>query len=146
MTEAVDFARGKQSPDIEIRRSTRTAPSTIRGDRVQLLQVFVNIINNASDAMEGRGTLTIRSGADDRTAWVSFTDTGPGIPPEVLPHIFEPFFTTKPDGKGTGLGLAIVHGIVRAHGGQRRRSRPRSTRGRRSRSGLPMPPQDDTGA
>ncbi len=116
-TEAVDFARGKQSPDVEIRAEHATGPLLVRGDRVQLLQVFVNIINNASDAMEGRGMLTIRSGGDDRNVWISFADTGPGIPPEVLPHIFEPFFTTKKDGKGTGLGLAIVHGIVHAHGG-----------------------------
>jgi len=117
VTEAVDFARGKQSPDIEIRNEPGRGSLLIRGDRVQLLQVFINIINNACDAMEGRGTLTIRTGSDDRAAWVSLTDTGPGIPPDVLPHIFEPFFTTKTDGKGTGLGLAIVHGIVRAHGG-----------------------------
>ena len=118
VTEAVDFARGKQSPDVEIRSEHAAAPLYVRGDRVQLLQVFVNIINNASDAMEGRGILTIRSGEDDQGPWVSFSDTGPGIPPDVLPHIFEPFFTTKTDGKGTGLGLAIVHGIVRAHGGR----------------------------
>ncbi|MCI4340324.1 MAG: PAS domain S-box protein [Thermoplasmata archaeon] len=117
VTEAVDFARGKQSPDIEIRTEPEPGPLPVRGDRVQLLQVFVNIINNASDAMEGRGTLTIASGGDDRMVWVSFADTGPGIPDDVLPHIFEPFFTTKTDGKGTGLGLAIVHGIVHAHGG-----------------------------
>ena len=117
VTEAVDFSRGKQSPDVEIRSEPVDGPLRVRGDRVQLLQVFVNIINNACDAMEGRGTLSIRAGRDDRTTWVSFTDTGPGIPPDVLPHIFEPFFTTKTDGKGTGLGLAIVHGIVRAHQG-----------------------------
>jgi two-component system, cell cycle sensor histidine kinase and response regulator CckA len=117
ITEAVDFARGKQSPDVEIRFEPAPSSLVVRGDRVQLLQVFVNIINNACDAMEGRGTLTIRLGTDGRSSWVSLTDTGPGIPPDVLPHIFEPFFTTKTDGKGTGLGLSIVHGIVRAHGG-----------------------------
>ena len=117
VTEAVDFARGKQSPDIEIRTEGPPGHLYVRGDRVQLLQVFVNIINNASDAMEGRGVLSIRWDGDDRMASVAFSDTGPGIPDDVLPHIFEPFFTTKIDGKGTGLGLAIVHGIVHAHGG-----------------------------
>jgi PAS domain S-box-containing protein len=117
VTEAIDFTRGKLSPDVEIRSEGPTGPLFVRGDRVQLLQVFVNIINNASDAMGGRGILTILLGRDERETWVRFLDTGPGIPPEVLPHIFEPFFTTKIDGKGTGLGLAIVHGIVRSHGG-----------------------------
>jgi len=118
VAEAVEFARGKQSPDVAIVAEPPAGPLYIHGDRVQLLQVFVNIINNASDAMEGRGTLTIRAGLSAEDTWVSFADTGPGIPADVLPHIFEPFFTTKADGKGTGLGLAIVHGIVRAHGGR----------------------------
>lgn len=115
--EALEFARGKQSPDVEVEEAHAVEPLWVWGARVQLLQVFVNLINNAFDAMEGRGRLTVRSGLEDRTVWISFTDTGTGIPPSVLPHIYEPFFTTKPDGKGTGLGLAIVHGIVQAHGG-----------------------------
>ncbi len=115
--EAIAFARGKQSQEVEIDEAHSVQPLWVWGDRVQILQVLVNVINNAFDAMEGRGRLTVRSGVSDRTAWVSLADTGSGIPPSVLPHIFEPFFTTKGDGKGTGLGLSIVHGIVQAHGG-----------------------------
>ena len=115
--EALDFSRGKQSPDIVVEDRLGDAPVEIQADKTQLVQVFVNLINNACDAMEGRGTLTVLLGAEDGWAWVSFRDTGPGIPDDVLPKIFEPFFTTKSDTKGTGLGLSIVHGIVRAHGG-----------------------------
>lgn len=115
--EAIEFAKGKQSPDVDIDEEHAVEPLWVWGARVQLLQVFVNLINNAIDAMEGRGRLTVRSGVDGREVWVSFADTGIGIPPSVMPHIFEPFFTTKADGKGTGLGLSIVHGIVQAHGG-----------------------------
>ncbi len=115
--EAVSFARGKQSMDIEVVEHYEVASLPVRGDRLELLQVFVNLINNDYDAMEGKGTLTISSGVAEGLAEVSITDTGPGIPPSILPRIFEPFFTTKTDGKGTGLGLAICHGIVRAHGG-----------------------------
>ena len=115
--EAIGFAKGKHSQDVEFVESHAVRPLRIQGNRVQVLQVFVNIINNAVAAMDGDGTLTVTSGLDGQEAWVAFTDTGSGIPPSVLPHIFEPFFTTKPEGKGTGLGLSIVHGIVRAHGG-----------------------------
>ncbi len=95
-------------------------------------QVIVNLVVNARDAMPGGGDLRIRTDCrpvetclcrDNPLARgptcvvLSVTDTGSGIPPEVLPRIFEPFFTTKPQGKGTGLGLATVHGIVEQHGG-----------------------------
>jgi two-component system NtrC family sensor kinase len=90
-----------------------------RADAAQMQQVFVNIIMNAAEAMEGEGTLTIstRSLPADRHVEVSFTDTGCGIPEESLGHLFEPFFTTKEVGRGTGLGLSVSHGIVESHGG-----------------------------
>lgn len=78
----------------------------------ELNQVFLNMIMNAVQAIDGRGTLTI-SGRDagDRIV-LRFADTGRGMPPDVLRHIFEPFFTTKPVGSGTGLGLAIAYKII----------------------------------
>jgi signal transduction histidine kinase len=91
------------------------------GDRDQLTQVFVNLFNNALDAMPGGGTLTVRS--EVRSAdgipclTVSVSDTGVGIGAEEAPHVFQPFFTTKPDGKGTGLGLSVSQGIIRNHEG-----------------------------
>jgi two-component system NtrC family sensor kinase len=87
----------------------------------QLEQVFLNMIMNAADAMEGNGTLTIstRRVMDNERAFaeIEFSDTGHGISEENMPKIFEPFFTTKPVGKGTGLGLAVSHGIIENHGG-----------------------------
>lgn len=83
----------------------------------QMNQVFLNLITNAAQAMDGAGTLTIASKPEGDQVQVEFTDTGSGIPDDVLPKIFDPFFTTKAVGEGTGLGLSIVHKIVKGHGG-----------------------------
>jgi signal transduction histidine kinase len=74
---------------------------------------------NATDAMEGRGSITIStaSAPEAKEVAVTFADTGPGISPEAKEKIFEPFFTTKPVGVGTGLGLSIVYGVIHRHGG-----------------------------
>jgi two-component system NtrC family sensor kinase len=88
-------------------------------DLAQIQQVFVNIIMNAADAMNGKGLLTISTKSIEINDYleISFTDTGIGIPPENLTRIFEPFFTTKGVGHGTGLGLSISYGIIQRHGG-----------------------------
>ncbi|MDP2018514.1 sensor histidine kinase, partial [Hydrogenophaga sp.] len=83
----------------------------------QLNQVFLNLINNAAQAIQGTGTITVSTQVDPRFITVSIRDTGAGIPADVLPRIFEAYFTTKPDGEGTGLGLAIARNIVEEHGG-----------------------------
>jgi GAF domain-containing protein/nitrogen-specific signal transduction histidine kinase len=84
----------------------------------QVLQVFLGLAANALEAMDGGGTLMVRTRARDDEIEIEFEDEGPGIPHDVLPHIFDPFFTTKPPGQGTGLGLAIAQGIVNDHGGR----------------------------
>ena len=84
----------------------------------QLNQVFMNLLVNASQAIETQGTVWVRTGYDDQWLWVEVQDTGKGIPPEHLTQIFDPFFTTKPVGKGTGLGLSLAYGIVQKHGGR----------------------------
>jgi len=91
----------------------------IHADPAQLQQVFINLLNNAAEAMEGGGTITIAARPLDHQ-WVEIrvADTGCGIPEEHLGKLFTPFFTTKPLGKGTGLGLSIVYGIVKMHRGQ----------------------------
>ncbi len=89
------------------------------GDPHQLQQVFLNIINNAYDAIretEKPGEITVRSAVEESCAIITFMDTGPGI--TAPDRIFDPFFTTKEVGKGTGLGLSICYGIVREHGGE----------------------------
>jgi signal transduction histidine kinase len=85
----------------------------------ELNQVWTNIIDNAIDAMEGRGELELRAErAGPGEVRVTICDSGPGIPPEVQEHIFEPFYTTKPPGVGTGLGLHISHDVIARHGGR----------------------------
>ncbi|HEX4613364.1 MAG TPA: ATP-binding protein [Urbifossiella sp.] len=105
--------------------ATVLAPFPVRAriDRGQFEQVVMNLAVNAKDAMPAGGTLTIATatnpdGGAVRTARVSVSDTGVGIPPDVREKIFEPFFTTKAVGKGTGLGLATVYGIVNQAGGR----------------------------
>jgi len=115
--------------DIEIRKELdRTLPS-VWVDADQIKQVVMNILVNAQQAIEQKGTITVRTGlapepmrADPkappvRMVEIAITDTGSGIPEKNLERIFDPFFTSKEVGKGTGLGLSVSHGIVRAHGG-----------------------------
>jgi signal transduction histidine kinase/ActR/RegA family two-component response regulator len=104
-------------------------PALVEGDPSQLDQVLMNLCINARDAMPDGGALRIRTQAipagaeapviDNHGPWVaiSVTDSGSGMPPDVVERVFEPFFTTKPDRAGTGLGLAVVYSIVRQHGG-----------------------------
>jgi len=94
-----------QVPDIEC------LPSEIN-------QVLLNLLLNAVQAVDGQGTVTVRTGSEDDRVWLEVSDTGCGISPEHLKHIYDPFFTTKPVGTGTGLGLSITYGIVRKHSGQ----------------------------
>ena len=83
----------------------------------ELLQVFVNLMTNAIQAIDGKGTLTLSTWCQDGLAKISITDTGHGIPKEYLEKIFEPSFTTKPPGKGTGLGLHNVREIIKKYRG-----------------------------
>lgn len=104
---------------VRIVRQYDPAISKIHADPGQLQQVFVNLLNNAAEAMPEGGTITITTRAVD-AQWVEIkvADIGCGIPEEHLGRLFTPFFTTKPPGKGTGLGLSIVYGIIKMHRGQ----------------------------
>ncbi len=84
----------------------------------QLNQVFMNILINSVHALEGHGTITIRTWQEDEFVKISISDTGKGIAQEHLTKIFDPFFTTKGVGKGTGLGLSICYDIIKKHGGE----------------------------
>jgi PAS domain S-box-containing protein len=97
----------------------QTVPLAL-GDPHQLMQVFLNLIVNAEQAIRearDRGTLRIRLGRTDGSVWVRFHDDGPGIPKESLPSIFDPFYTTKRPGRGTGLGLSICKSVMKEHNG-----------------------------
>lgn len=88
-------------------------------DQNKIEQVFLNIILNAIQAMDGEERiLTIETGLNESVCKISFTDTGPGIPDEIMTKIFDPFFTTKPVGQGTGLGLSVSKSIVEQHNGK----------------------------
>jgi PAS domain S-box-containing protein len=90
------------------------------GDPHQLMQVFLNLIVNAEQAIRearDKGTLRIRLGRGENSVWVSFHDDGPGIPKETLSSIFDPFYTTKRPGRGTGLGLSICKSVLKEHNG-----------------------------
>jgi PAS domain S-box-containing protein len=92
----------------------------VLADKEKLRRVYVNILNNAHQAIGSNGVILIQTyfdGAESRVC-IAFTDSGPGIPPAVHERVFEPFFTTKEVSEGTGLGLSLVHGIVRDHGGK----------------------------
>jgi two-component system NtrC family sensor kinase len=88
-------------------------------DAGQIRQVILAILVNATEAMQGGGSLQVSTSINDQKKNVElhFRDAGMGIPPEILPHIFDPFFTTKENKQNTGLGLAVAHSIVEQHGG-----------------------------
>jgi len=102
--------------NIKIKKSFFQNLPTIFADATQLKQVFLNIILNAAQAMEGKGNLVISTIQEKKQIKVKIQDTGPGIPPEIMGKLFNPFFTTKE--KGTGLGLAISYGIIERHSGK----------------------------
>ncbi len=104
---------------VEIVRKFASDVPIIQADANQLQQVFINLLNNAADAVEHEGKITLSTRlVENHRVEIAVSDTGCGIPQENLDKIFAPFYTTKPQGKGTGLGLSIVYGIVKMHRGQ----------------------------
>ncbi len=104
---------------VDVVRNYFPEPLLIQGDTKLLRQVFINLLMNAVDAMEGRGTLTVTTYMDkEGFRCVEVTDTGSGIDLEHMRRVFDPFFTTKEVGKGTGLGLSVAFGVTARHGGQ----------------------------
>jgi two-component system NtrC family sensor kinase len=116
--EALFLVQAQMKDDrVEVVRDYST-PGLALGNANQLQQIFVNLVVNALQAMDGKGRLTLSVGpAAPGRVRASVMDTGPGVSPEIAKRIFEPFFTTKPEGKGTGLGLSICYQIVDDHGG-----------------------------
>lgn len=118
LDQAVKMARfATAGNEVEVIREYHPVP-TIQADPAELLQVFVNLITNAVQAMNGQGRLSLTIRNEGEKILVSVKDSGPGIPAVYLPKIFTPFFTTKERGVGTGLGLSIVHTLVKKYGGE----------------------------
>ncbi len=119
--------------NLKVVRCFNAEHAQVKGDRDQLAQVFLNMINNARDSIieiqakhtypallksGWKGELLVETGLANGHLFIRFADTGIGIHPDAVNKIFDPFFTTKPEGKGTGLGLSISAGIVESHGGR----------------------------
>lgn len=120
LEESLDLIRDRKVfMNVEIREELSQDMMLVKGDREHLSQVIVNLVMNAVDAMELRGTLTLRTYRNLRTrkVFLEVSDTGSGIPVENVSRIFDPFFTTKAPGKGTGLGLSTAYGFVQETGG-----------------------------
>jgi two-component system NtrC family sensor kinase len=106
--------------NIDIKNERNQSVPLVNVDVAQMQEVFMNLILNAAQAMDGKGTLTTvtRITPDGNSVEIEIRDTGPGIPEDKLDKIFEPFYTTKEIGRGTGLGLSIAYGIVERHHGR----------------------------
>lgn len=115
---ALKICRNTLKDQIEVVRDYAGGLPQIVCAPSQLNQVFLNLINNAAQAMAGGGTLTLRSQRDEDHIDIRICDTGCGMDADTQAHIFEPFFTTKPVGEGTGLGLSIVFRIIEDHAGR----------------------------
>ena len=112
------YEQRSKSGNIQIHTELDRRLPPVSASPTEMQQVFMNIINNAFDAMDpSGGLLKIRSRVEGGEVVVDIADTGPGMPKTVVARIFDPFFTTKPAGKGTGLGLSICYGIIKKLGG-----------------------------
>jgi len=116
--ELREYTLRSNSIEVRLRLDDSLPPTMV--DKYQMQQVFINVINNAEDAMlstDGKGVLDIETRQAHGRIEIIFADDGPGVPREILGKVFDPFFTTKDVGRGTGLGLSISHGILAEHGG-----------------------------
>ncbi len=117
MTRLVE--KEAKNKNIAIHRQYAPDLPAITSDPPLLRQVILNLLNNATQAIGQDGQITISTHLlTPREIVITIQDSGPGIPPDILPKIFDPFFTTKPQGQGTGLGLAICHGIIQKLAGR----------------------------
>ena len=120
---------GHKLKGVSVRREYAEDLPKVQGNGGELNQVWTNLIDNAADAVDGRGNITVRAFGEVDRVVVEVTDDGPGIPPEAQERVFEPFYTTKEVGAGTGLGLDVVRRIVVGYGGEVSvRSEPGETR------------------
>ena len=121
--------RSKMKKGIIVNREYNDSLPKIMAYGSELNQVWTNILDNAIDAMEGEGTITIRTSSENDSIKVEIEDVGPGIPADIQSRIFDPFFTSKEPGKGTGLGLSTSYAIIteKHHGKISVKSQPKKT-------------------
>ncbi|HRQ38520.1 MAG TPA: ATP-binding protein [Chloroflexota bacterium] len=118
LDDTLVILRHKLQPGIIVQREYGSQIPKISAYASELNQVWTNIIDNATDALNGQGMIIIRTRQEEGEVVVEIEDNGPGIPPTIVPKLFDPFFTTKPPGKGAGLGLNIAYNIVQKHHGE----------------------------
>jgi signal transduction histidine kinase len=130
-------------PGVDLKVDSPEGPLTATVDRDLFARALRNVLINASQAMNGKGTITValRESERDR-AEITVQDSGPGIPAEDLPHIFEPFFTRRSGARGSGLGLAVAREIIARHGGEI--SAETTSDGARFRVVVPVRPEENT--
>lgn len=116
VTETIRFLRAEVPPKVELIVDIPEAINVFV-DPQQIKQVFLNLIKNSIEAMDGEGEIRISARVHEPYVEIRFSDTGKGIPPQILSRIFDPFFTTKDGRKGYGLGLFVTHNIIKEHGG-----------------------------
>lgn len=118
LESTIDVVWSKLKNKAEVVRELAPLPP-VRCVPGQINQVFMNLLLNAAQAIESRGVITLKSGSNDKGAWIAIADSGCGMTEDVRKHLFEPFFTTRPVGHGTGLGLSVSWDIVvNKHGGR----------------------------
>jgi signal transduction histidine kinase len=115
---ALRIVAGALGESVRVTREYEEGALMLRCRPMQIGQVLMNVLVNASQAIAPSGTITVRTGRTGHEAWVEIEDNGAGISADHLSRLFDPFFTTKAMGVGTGLGLSIAHGIVKSHGGR----------------------------
>jgi signal transduction histidine kinase len=117
LEEMASLAQREMGSRVRVVKRLRPVPP-VRCFRGQMNQVFLNLLKNAGEAIEKKGTVTLRTRRKNGHILIEVSDTGRGMPEEIRKKLFEPFFTTKPVGQGMGLGLSISAMIVHNHGGQ----------------------------
>ncbi len=117
LQEILYLLRGQSLKNIEIQLAV-SDEIEIFADKQKIQQVFINLLRNGIDALDGQGVITIRAWKNHGDVKIAISDNGPGIPQKMQEKIFDPFFTTKDTGQGSGLGLFIVHDIIVQHGGR----------------------------
>ena len=113
----LNLVKSRLNAEVKVNTNFASDARNVKAHPNQLNQVFLNLLVNALDAMDGEGEINVSSRLLGKDVEITFSDNGPGMTKEVLSKIFDPFFTTKDVGEGTGLGLSISHGIISSHGG-----------------------------